>query len=61
MDLTQYQKLIHDVNNHLTAAALQVEVISSLPAEEHVERFNVINRALKQAGGLLLDFKPEGD
>lgn len=61
MDLKQYQKLLHDVNNHLTAAALQVEVISLLPEEKHVERFNVIHKALKQAGGLLLDFKPVDD
>jgi len=52
---------MHDVNNHLTAAALQVEVISLSPAGKHVERFNVINRELKQAGGLLLDFKPVDD
>ncbi|HAK70315.1 MAG TPA: hypothetical protein DCM15_02960 [Cryomorphaceae bacterium] len=61
MDLKQYQKLMHDVNNHLTAAALQVEVISLSPAGKHVERFNVINRELKQAGGKLLDFKPVDD
>lgn len=61
MDLKQYQKLMHDVNNHLTAAALQVEVVSLLPAEQHAERFHVINREIRQAGKMLLDFKPLND
>tara|TARA_B110000503_G_scaffold5872_1_gene8053 strand:- start:86 stop:271 length:186 start_codon:yes stop_codon:yes gene_type:complete len=61
MDLKQYQKLMHDVNNRLTAVALQVEVISLLPAEQHTERFHVINRELRQAGRMLLDFKPMND
>jgi hypothetical protein len=52
---------MHDVNNHLTAAALQVEVISLLPAEQHAERFHVINREIRQAGKMLVDFKPLND